>query len=286
MVMAGVEMEQKKNDKAGYNEHYKDSYSPLIECSSKDEYLERFRREGLSPYFRGGNTKGYVRGKAVETLLAAIGKSGHAPGDVRVLDAGCGQGELSVYLASLGVHVVGVDISEEARKASLALAEAIGVADHCTFFAESLENMSLKDESIDFVIGHASLHHFIKYEGVAAELSRVLKSNGEMFFADSFGENVLYHVFHDKEQMERLGDVILTKDLIERFFGGFQVELIPADWFVMLDKLFLKLTPKCATSFARKLSALWWYLDRIVPNNRATLFLCGAVMTHVRKTHG
>lgn len=278
-------MGQNKNDKAGYNEHYKELYSPLIGCSSKEEFLQRFKREGLSPYFQGGNTKGYVRGKAVEALLEAIGKSGIDRTDVRVLDAGCGQGELSVYLAGLGIHVIGVDISEEARKVSLALAEAIGVADHCTFLAESLENMSLADESIDFVIGHASLHHFIKYEGVAAEFSRVLKRNGEMFFADSFGENVLYHVFHDKEQMERLGDVILTRDLIERFFKGFEVELVPADWFVMLDKLFLKVTPKCAASLVRKMSALWWYMDRIVPRNRVSLFLCGAVMTHVRKTN-
>lgn len=114
-----------------------------------------------------------------------------------------------------------------------------------------------RDESVNFVIGHVSLHHLIKYEGVAKELGRVITPTGVMFFADSFGENKVYHLFHDKEEMERLGDVILTKPLIESFFSGFSVCLHPTDWFVMLDKLLLKIIPNCMNKLVRFLSFIW-----------------------------
>ena len=44
--------------------------------------------------------------------------------------------------------------------------------------------------------------------------------------------------------MVRLGDVTLTKNLIKSYFEGFDLVITPTDWFVMLDKLFLKIFPK------------------------------------------
>ena len=271
-----------KTDKDGYNEFYMDSVSCLADLSSKDAYIEHFKHIGLSPFWQGGNTKGYVRGLVVDALFHAIRKKGLGTREVRVLDAGCGQGELSVYLAAHGFQVVGVDISEEAIRGSKKLASAIGVTDNCKFLAESLEQLSLQEQSIDFVIGHAALHHFIKYKLVALELRRILKDGGEMFFADAFGENKIYHLFHNKERMQRLGDVILNRHLIQNFFSEFDVEIIPTDWFVMIDKLLLKFFSD-EKPLIRKLSRFWWCLDRLVPVNSATLFLSGAVMTHVVK---
>lgn len=274
---------QELTDKQGYNELYKGSVSHLITCDSKEKYKELFKKTGLSPFCRGGGTKSYVRGFAVESIFKSMNRQNIGPEQVTILDAGCGQGELSVWLATNGFHVIGVDISEEACISSGKLAKSIGVDSNCQFVAETLERLSMDDESVDFIVGHAALHHFIKYKGVAAELGRVLKNNGEMFFADSFGENRIYHIFHNKEQMRRLGDVVLTKKLIQGFFLDYDVELAPTDWFVMLDKLFQKLLPAIATPIGRWLSYLWWRMDRLIPINRATLYLSGAVMTHVRK---
>ena len=143
-----------------------------------------------------------------------------------ILDAGCGLGELSVYLACKGFSVVGIDISAEACKSAMELSQRIGVSENCAFLDESLEELSLADSSIDFIIGHAALHHFIKYD-VPKEFYRIMKEGAKGFFADSFGENPVYHLFHDKEKMERLGDVILSKKLIESYFSSFKVRIIP-----------------------------------------------------------
>ena len=288
---------EKLTDKEGHNELYKGAVSHLITCDSKEKYRERFRKTGLSPFCKGGGTKSYVRGLTVESIFKAIDRKNIGPDQVTILDARCemrdarcgvrgaecGQGELSVWLSANGFHVIGVDISEEACISARKLAESIGIDSNCRFLDESLESLPLDDKSIDFIIGHAALHHFIKYKGVATELGRVLKNEGEMFFADSFGENKIYHIFHNKEQMYRLGDVILTRKLIHNFFHEFEINITPTDWFVMLDKLLLKIVPEKGKPLIRALSVVWWHMDRFIPVNSVTLYLSGAVITHVSK---
>ena len=277
-------LKNKKTDKSGYNEFYKEKVSDLFKCTTADEYISLFEKTGLSPYYKGGGTKGYVRGLAVNELFEAT-KNNEASDKVTILDAGCGLGELSVYLASKGFNVIGVDISKEACNGAMKLAEQVGVIDRCNFLANSLEQIDVDDLSIDFIIGHASLHHFIKYEKIPKEFNRVMKLGSKGFFADSFGENKLYHIFHNKEEMERLGDVILTKKLVMNYFRIFKTEITPADWFVMLDKLYLRVFPKKLYAVVKKISKFHFWLDRKLPTkSRVSLYLSGAIMTKIEKT--
>jgi SAM-dependent methyltransferase len=277
-------LSNKKTDKEGYNEFYKDKASQLLqECDTPEEYIKLFGKRGLSPFADGGNTKGYVRGLAVQKLIESSDLIDVPRNRLTILDAGCGLGELSVYLACQGFSVVGVDVSTEACEAAEKLSQRIGVSENCLFLAESLEDLSLADSSVDFIIGHASLHHFIKYD-VPKEFYRIMKKGAKGFFADGFGENRIYHIFHDKEKMERLGDVSLTKELIESYFSCFKVSLIPTDWFVMLDKLYLRVVPRRFEKYIRRLSKVHFWLDRKLPkSNRASLFLSGSVMTTIEK---
>ena len=277
-------LSNKKTDKEGYNKLYKDKLSPLAKPCSSSDYIEYFERRGLSPFCNGGNTKGFVRGLAVSKLLEAANATGVQREQLTILDAGCGLGKLSTYLACKGFTVVGVDISNVACQSATQLSKQIGVSKKCTFLAESLENLSVADSSIDFIIGHASLHHFIKYEKVPREFQRIMKEGAKGFFADSFGENPIYHIFHNKEKMERLGDVILSKKLIDSYFDCFEVELKPTDWFVMLDKLYLKVLPKKLENSIRQLSKVHFWLDKRIPgSNRILLAFSGSLMTAITK---
>lgn len=273
-----------KTDKVGYNQHYKSNISALSELRSASDYQTIYESTRIGPYYKSGSTKGYVRWASVKRLVDDARAHGKPFEEITVLDAGSGQGELSVYLACLGFSVIGVDISDEAKKCSEFLARNVGVSDRCRFFAESLESTSIPDKSIDYIIGHASLHHFIKYDGVPAEFNRIMKAGAKGYFADSFGENKLYHLFHNKDKMRRLGDVTLTKSLVEKYFDAFKVELTPTDWFVMLDKLYLKVLPNAAVPVVKKISSVHHWIDRrISPSSRVALYLSGAILTEIEK---
>lgn len=265
---------QTLSDRAGHDALYADSRESAAAPNDPAAYVAWYESRDIAPYGRGGSEKGYVRGLATRRLLAAT-----TAGD-RILDAGCGEGRLAVYLAARDRYVVAVDVSEVGIAHARELARRVGVAERIEFVVESLSALSLDDGAIQAVIGHASLHHFIKYPGVSQELARVLVPGGRAYFADSFGENPLYRVFHDRAQMRRLGDVVLTRKLIVQTFGPwFDVALEPCDWFTMLDKLARRVTPPACDPLLRRLSRVLFALDRRIPNHRVTLALSGSVQT-------
>ena len=274
-----------KVDREAHDQVYGLSTSSLANLTSASDYISEYEATRVAPYYAGGTTKGYVRGLAVRELIKSADATGRPRDQIVVMDAGCGLGELTVYLACLGFQTVGVDLSSVGCRAAEQLAANMGVTDRCRFLPESLERTSLPSNSVDFVVGHGALHHFIKYEGVPAEFLRVMKHGAKGFFADSFGENALYHVFHNKERMERLGDVILSKDLITNYFKDFNVEITPADWFTMLDKVYGKIMPASLLGVRRKLSRIHFTIDRRLPaSSRLALTLSGSALTAIEKS--
>lgn len=271
-------------DRRSHNELYGADNRALPGNDSCREFQAWYETEHMSPFCEGGTTKGYVRGLATRRLLESALDIPGSQADVRILDAGCGRGELSLYLACRGLTVIGVDVSEVGCNRGRQWANRLGVGARCHFITGDLASLPLSGASIDFVIGHASLHHFIKYPGVSGELYRIMKPGATGFFADSFGENPAYRLFHDEERMKRLGDVPLNRKLIEEFFRRFRVRFRPTDWFVMFDKLYSRLTPDWMEPALRKLSRLHFELDRLVPvSTGLALRLSGSVLTEIQK---
>lgn len=103
-----------------------------------------------------------------ETLPELAGK--------RVLDAGCGSGHYSAWLADQGAAVVGVDASEamvsEARERHGEAAE-FRVAD-------LRDPLPFADGAFDLVVSQLTLEHVEDWGPVAAEFGRVLAVDGEV----------------------------------------------------------------------------------------------------------
>ncbi len=272
-----------RKDKAGYNEYYdKEESIDNLDIHSKEGYIDYYTRTAITPFCREGTYKGYPKGLAIQKLINCAEIKGVTRSEITVVDAGCGVGKLTVYLASIGFNVIGVDISVKGCQKGEHLAEMVGVTENCHFKAESLEKVSIDDNSVDFVIGSASLHHFIKYGGVPSEFKRIMKKEAKGFFTDAFSENPFYRLFHNKEKMDRLGDVLLSKKLVEEFFSEFYVRLTPTDWFVMLDKLYAKVFPRSIIPVIRRVSKIHFWLDRHIPaKSRIALFFSGTILTQI-----
>lgn len=97
------------------------------------------------------------------------------------LDAACGTGRHTAYLASLGHTVIGVDTSPEM------LARAREKVPDGAFYEADLRDLPLADDSVDLVVCAIALSHVADLGQALAELVRVLRPNGHLVISDSRG---------------------------------------------------------------------------------------------------
>lgn len=97
------------------------------------------------------------------------------------LDAACGTGRHTAYLAGLGHTVIGVDASPEM------LARAREKVPGGEFYEAELHDVPLADDSVDLVVCAVALAHVPDLAETLAELVRVLRPNGHLVLSDSRG---------------------------------------------------------------------------------------------------
>lgn len=98
--------------------------------------------------------------------LAAI-----SPGD-RVLEVGCGQGHLTLALASRGVDIVGIDANPQAAE----------VAASSRVRHMRAESLDFGDEEFDYIVSVHAIEHIPELDEALAEMARVLKVGGHCVF--------------------------------------------------------------------------------------------------------
>jgi SAM-dependent methyltransferase len=97
------------------------------------------------------------------------------------LDAACGTGRHTAYLASRGHTVIGVDSSP----GMLACARA--KVPQAEFHEANLQELPLGDDSVDLVVCAIALVHLPDLDGPFAELTRVLRPGGHLVVSDMCG---------------------------------------------------------------------------------------------------
>lgn len=94
------------------------------------------------------------------------------PGE-RILDVGCGTGQLTNQIAERGADVLGVDASPDM------IGQARQNYPRLRFSLQDAASMSFKDE-FDAVFSNAALHWVLDREGAAASISRALRPGGRL----------------------------------------------------------------------------------------------------------
>ena len=108
-----------------------------------------------------------------------------APEGGRVLEIGCGPGQLSVRLAGRGLVVTGLDLDPGMIERGDANAERIGPGlERPTFVAGDVAALPFADASFDLIVSTLSMHHWSDPQAGLAEIARVLRPGSKALIWD------------------------------------------------------------------------------------------------------
>ncbi len=137
---------------------------------SVQSYFDRVAGGWSDNYAPGGVMRGRI-----ERFISACA-AGIAP-DARVLDFGCGSGELARAMAKRGWRVTGCDISRE----MLRTAEAVPGGDKVSWRAiEPAAKLPFADESFDMAVASSVFEYISEPLSVLSEIHRVLVPEGRV----------------------------------------------------------------------------------------------------------
>lgn len=133
-----------------------------------------------------------ARAAIVAELELVLGKP--LPRGCTVVDVASGTGNLAVKLAATGwfKEVIAVDISARSLEVAKSAATAMGVS--LTTVVSDMVRLPFEDNSVDFVVGCAFLHHLPDPVGFMAEVHRVLKPGSSFVIVGeptSFGASAI-----------------------------------------------------------------------------------------------
>ena len=155
---------------------------------------------------RSAVDRGFMAGYA--ELVAASGRT-------RVLDLGCGPGHATVFLGSLGLEMVGLDVAPEMIRFARDNGVAAGVGD--------LANLPVRDKCADGIVSRFSIIHFAPHElqPIFDEFARSMVDGGHLllsFFGadDSAGHGG--HFDHQAATAYRLDPDTIARQLSELGF--------------------------------------------------------------------
>jgi cyclopropane fatty-acyl-phospholipid synthase-like methyltransferase len=107
--------------------------------------------------------------------------------DAKILDAGCGIGGSSIWIAkNLKANVVGLALTEKEINKAKRLSRLNGTDKLTTFFVRDFIRTEFEEESFDIIWAIESICHAADKKRFLTESFRILKKHGRIVLADGF----------------------------------------------------------------------------------------------------
>jgi SAM-dependent methyltransferase len=142
------------------------------------------RTNAVRDFYTAAPFPGYPPRDSLGSLRARAGRSEFArlldraiPGDARVVEVGCGTGQMSLFLATADRVVVGADLTRASLELGASAAARFGV-DQVLFVETDLRRPGLRDGAFDVVYSSGVLHHTPDPRTSFAALARLARPGG------------------------------------------------------------------------------------------------------------
>jgi ubiquinone/menaquinone biosynthesis C-methylase UbiE len=109
----------------------------------------------------------------------------------RVLEIGCGSGQIAVHLAKRGAAVTAVDVSSRAVEVTRKNAEHNGVADRVSVRKMDALEVNSLSHTYDFIVGRFVLHHIEPFQTFTEVLDSVTAPSARGVFLENSARNRL-----------------------------------------------------------------------------------------------
>jgi 2-polyprenyl-3-methyl-5-hydroxy-6-metoxy-1,4-benzoquinol methylase len=170
----------------------------------EDEIVECFRHGGGVPYSRFPRFHAVMAEDSGQSVLSSLkthvlplvpGLADRLSSGVRMLDVGCGQGQIVSRLAELypNSRFVGMDLSEEAVELARDQASKRGLS-NVEFEAKDLSDFdeTAPSEAFDFITTFDAVHDQARPLRVLKGIHRALKQDGVYLMADIKGSTLVH----------------------------------------------------------------------------------------------
>jgi len=109
----------------------------------------------------------------------------------RILELGCGEGNLTLELSSCGMDLTAIDLSTERIERARTRAMGLNLQIQPNWIVADLNTFPLPKNGFDSVVAHDSLHHILHLGPLCEEVKHALKPGGYFIVMDYVGMGFL-----------------------------------------------------------------------------------------------